>query len=99
MIDLILLAAGPARRFGQEQLLGEAGGVPLYRRAFEAARQAADAMMGLRVLVVTAKGCWTPPSGSLASTRLWCRRTGPSAPRWRREPGGPVRGQPVLPAL
>ena len=34
MIDLILLAAGPARRFGQEQLLGEAGGVPLYRRAF-----------------------------------------------------------------
>ena len=23
MIDLILLAAGPARRFGQEQLLGD----------------------------------------------------------------------------
>ena len=51
MIDLILLAAGPARRFGQEQLLGDAGGAPLYRRAFEAARQAADAMMGLRVVV------------------------------------------------
>ena len=61
MIDLILLAAGPARRFGQEQLLGEAGGVPLYRRAFEAARQAADAMMGLRVLVVTAKGVLDAP--------------------------------------
>ncbi|MFR4335892.1 MAG: hypothetical protein ACLT3D_08195 [Lawsonibacter sp.] len=28
MIDLILLAAGPARRFGQEQLLGDAGGAP-----------------------------------------------------------------------
>ncbi len=55
MIDLILLAAGPACRFGEERLLGAAGGAPLYRRAFEAARQAADAMMGLRVLVVTAK--------------------------------------------
>lgn len=61
MIDLILLAAGPARRFGQEQLLGDAGGAPLYRRAFEAARQAADAMMGLRVLVVTAKGVLDAP--------------------------------------
>ena len=61
MIDLILLAAGPACRFGQEQLLGETGGVPLYRRAFEAARQAADAMMGLRVLVVTAKGVLYAP--------------------------------------
>lgn len=61
MIDLILLAAGPARRFGQERLLGEAGGAPLYRRAFEAARQAADAMMGLRVLVVTAKGVLDAP--------------------------------------
>lgn len=61
MIDLILLAAGPARRFGQERLLGDAGGAPLYRRAFEAARQAADAMMGLRVLVVTAKGVLDAP--------------------------------------
>ena len=37
------IGGGPARRFGQEQLLGDAGGAPLYRRAFEAARQAADA--------------------------------------------------------
>ncbi len=49
MIDLILLAAGPA-------LAADDQGKPLYRHAFEAARQTADAMLGLRVLVVTRPG-------------------------------------------
>ena len=52
MIDLILLAAGPAR-LDNESLLAPVQGKPLYRYAFEAARQTADAMLGLRVLVVT----------------------------------------------
>ena len=53
MIDLILLAAGPARLEEEALLAPGQGGKPLYRHVFEAARQTADAMLGLRVLVVT----------------------------------------------
>ena len=56
MIDLILLAAGASRRFGSQKLLAEFQGKPLYRYAFQAARETADAMQGLRVIVVTRAG-------------------------------------------
>ena len=52
MIDLILLAEGPKELDGGK-LLAEEEGKPLYLHAFQAARQTADAMLGLRVLVVT----------------------------------------------
>ena len=55
MIDLILLAAGPAH-LDNQALLAPVHGKPLYRHAFEAARQTADAMLGLRVIVVTRPG-------------------------------------------
>ena len=55
MIDLILLAAG-IPRLDDETLLAETQGKPLYRHAFEAARRTADAMLGLRVIVVTRPG-------------------------------------------
>ena len=76
MIDLILLAAG-IPRLDDETLLAETQGKPLYRHAFEAARRTADAMLGLRVIVVTRPACWTRPSGSSASTRWWCRKNRP----------------------
>lgn len=53
MIDLILLAAGASRRFGSQKLLADFHGKPLYRYAFDAARHAANEMLGLRVTVVT----------------------------------------------
>ena len=52
MIDLIILAAG-LPGLDDQALMEEHRGKPLYRYAFEAARQTADAMLGLRVLVVT----------------------------------------------
>lgn len=55
MIDLILLAEGP-EGLDEEKLLGEERGEPLYLRAFQAARETADAMLGLRVIVVTRPG-------------------------------------------
>lgn len=61
MIDLILLAAGASRRFGSQKLLADFQGKPLYRYAFEAARQTADAMLGLRVIVVTRPGVLDEP--------------------------------------
>lgn len=99
MIDLILLAAGPARRFGQEQLLGDAGGAPLYRRAFEAARQAADAMMGLRVLVVTAKGVLDAPIREFGFNKVVVPENRPLSASVAAGAGQPVRGKPVLSAL
>ena len=55
MIDLILLAEGPKELDGGK-LLAEEEGKPLYLHAFQAARQTADAMLGLRVIVVTRPG-------------------------------------------
>ena len=55
MIDLILLAEGPKELDGGK-LLAEEDGKPLYLHAFQAARQTADAMLGLRVIVVTRPG-------------------------------------------
>ena len=55
MIDLILLAEGPKELDGGK-LLAEEEGKPLYLHAFQAARQTADAMLGLRVTVVTRPG-------------------------------------------
>ena len=55
MIDLILLAEGPKELEGGK-LLAEEEGKPLYLHAFQAARQTADAMLGLRVTVVTRPG-------------------------------------------
>ena len=55
MIDLILLAEGPKELEGGK-LLEEERGKPLYLHAFQAARQTADAMLGLRVIVVTRPG-------------------------------------------
>ena len=52
MTDLILLAAGASRRFGRQKLLAEFAGRPLYRFAFDAARELERA----RVLVVTRAG-------------------------------------------
>ena len=52
MTDLILLAAGAARRFGRQKLLEEFEGKPLYRYAFDAARS----LSGVRVLAVTRAG-------------------------------------------
>ena len=52
MIDLILLAAGRPG-LDRQALLAQEQGKPMYRYIFEAARQTADAMLGLRVLVVT----------------------------------------------
>ena len=52
MTDLILLAAGAARRFGRQKLLEEFKGKPLYRYAFDAARS----LSGVRVLAVTRAG-------------------------------------------
>ena len=52
MIDLILLAAGRPG-LDSRTLLDESQGKPAYRFVFEAARQTADAMLGLRVLAVT----------------------------------------------
>ncbi len=49
MIDLILVAAG----LEQSESQARQGEQPEYLSAFQAARQAADAMLGLRVLVVT----------------------------------------------
>ena len=49
MIDLILLAEGPKELDGGK-LLAEEEGKPLYLHAFQAARQTADAMLGLRAL-------------------------------------------------
>ena len=55
MIDLILMAAG-LPGLDDRRLLGDEGGKPLYRHSFEAARQTADDMLGLRVMVVTRPG-------------------------------------------
>ena len=52
MTDLILLAAGASRRFGRQKLLAEFAGRPLYRYAFDAARE----LERVRVLVVTRAG-------------------------------------------
>ena len=55
MIDLIVLAAG-LPGLDDQALLAAHRGKPLYRHSFEAARQTADAMLGLRVTVVTRPG-------------------------------------------
>ena len=55
MIDLILLAAG-LPNLDSAALLAPVREKPLYQHTFEAARQTADAMLGLRVLVVTHPG-------------------------------------------
>ena len=86
------IGGGPCPPVWTGATAGRGGGRALYRRAFEATRQAADAMMGLRVLVVTAKGCWTPPSGEFGFNKVVVPENRPSAPRWRREPRRPGPG-------
>ena len=52
MTDVILLAAGKARRFGKQKLLEPFRGKPLYRYAFDAAA----ALQNVQVTVVTRRG-------------------------------------------
>ena len=86
MTDLILLAAGAARRFGRQKLLEEFEGKPLYRYAFDAARS----LSGVRVLAVTRAGLLAGAALDYLN-RSWCRRNRESAFRWRREPPPLVR--------
>ena len=55
MIDLILLTAG-LPNINDQVLMEEVQGKPMYRHSFETVRQSADAMLGLRVIVVTRSG-------------------------------------------